>query len=86
MEGRNLLIDYRFAASDPSRIKEYVTELIRLTPDVIVANSTPVVAARRQATSTIPIVFAVGALLTGGLSRFHRRGFLLSARADATRT
>ena len=59
VEGRNIRIDYRFAASDPSRIKEYVTELIRLTPDVIVANSTPVVAARRQATSTIPIVFAV---------------------------
>jgi putative tryptophan/tyrosine transport system substrate-binding protein len=59
VEGRNIRIDYRFAASDPSRIKEYVEELIRLTPDVIVGNSTPVVAALRQATSTIPIVFAV---------------------------
>jgi putative tryptophan/tyrosine transport system substrate-binding protein len=57
VEGRNIRIDYRFAASDPSRIKEYVEELIRLTPDVIVGNS--LVAALRQATSTIPIVFAV---------------------------
>jgi putative tryptophan/tyrosine transport system substrate-binding protein len=59
VEGRNIRIDYRFAASDPSRIKEYVAELIGLTPDVIVGNSTPVIAALRQATSTIPIVFAV---------------------------
>ncbi len=58
VEGRNIRIDYRFAASDPNRIKEYVAELVRLAPDVIVANSTPVIAALRQATSTIPIVFA----------------------------
>ena len=59
VEGRNIRIDYRFAAGDPNRIKEYVAELVKLTPDVIVGNSTPVVAALRQATSTIPIVFAV---------------------------
>ena len=59
LEGRNIRIDYRFAAGDPNRIKEYVAELVKLTPDVIVGNSTPVVAALRQATSTIPIVFAV---------------------------
>ena len=59
LEGRNVRIDYRFSAGDPRRIKEHVAELVRLTPDVIVGNSTPVVAALRQATSTIPIVFAV---------------------------
>jgi putative tryptophan/tyrosine transport system substrate-binding protein len=59
LEGRNIRIDYRFAASDPDRIKRYVAELVSLAPDVIVGNSTPVIAALRQATSTIPIVFAV---------------------------
>jgi putative ABC transport system substrate-binding protein len=58
-EGRNIQIDYRFAGSDPNRIREYTADLIRLTPNVIVANSTPVLSALRQATSTIPIVFAV---------------------------
>jgi putative ABC transport system substrate-binding protein len=43
----------------PKRINEYVAELISLAPDVIVGNSTPVLAALRKATSTIPIVFAV---------------------------
>jgi putative tryptophan/tyrosine transport system substrate-binding protein len=59
VEGRNIRVDYRFAATDPNRIREYTAELIRLTPDVIVANAIPVVSALRQATSTIPIVFAV---------------------------
>jgi ABC-type uncharacterized transport system substrate-binding protein len=59
VEGRNIRIDYRFSASDPARAKQYAAELMSLAPDVIVGNSTPVITALRQATSTIPIVFAV---------------------------
>jgi len=59
VEGQNIRADYRFAGSDPNRTREYTAELVRLTPDVIVANSTPVLNALRRATSTIPIVFAV---------------------------
>jgi putative ABC transport system substrate-binding protein len=57
-EPRNIQIDYRFAASNPDLIKKYVAEVVSLAPDVIVASSTPVVAALKQATSSIPIVFA----------------------------
>src|SRR6516164_9003620 len=59
VEGRNVHIDHRFAAGDANRIKAYVAELVTLAPDVFLANSTPVVAALRQATTSIPIVFAV---------------------------
>jgi putative ABC transport system substrate-binding protein len=59
VEGRNIRVDYRFAGSDPTRAREYAAELVRLKPDVIVGNSTPVLTALRQATSTIPIVMAV---------------------------
>ena len=59
MEGRNIRIDSRFAAGEDTRIRAYVSELMALSPDVFVANSTPVLAALRQATSSIPIVFAV---------------------------
>ena len=59
VEGQNIRADYRFAGSDPNRIREYTAELVRLTPDLIVGNSTPVLSALRRATSTIPIVFAV---------------------------
>jgi putative ABC transport system substrate-binding protein len=55
-EGRNFHIDYRFAAGDPNMISSQVAELIGLAPDVIVAVNSPVVAALKQATSSIPIV------------------------------
>jgi putative ABC transport system substrate-binding protein len=56
-EGRNLQIDYRWAGADAERIKSYAAELVSARPDVIFANTSPSVAALRQATRTIPIVF-----------------------------
>jgi putative ABC transport system substrate-binding protein len=72
--GRNLQIDYRWAAGDPDRIRKYAAELVALAPDVILANSTPLVAALQQATPTVPIVFVgvadpVGAGLVQSLAR-----------------
>ena len=58
VEGRNIQIEYRYG-TDRDAIKNHVSELIRLAPDVILANSTPVMAALRPATNTIPIVFVV---------------------------
>jgi putative ABC transport system substrate-binding protein len=59
IEERNIQIEYRFAGSDPKAIDKHVTELVSLAPDVIVANTIPVMAALKPATSTIPIVFVV---------------------------
>jgi len=55
-EGRNIRIDYRFAGGDPARVQAYATELVNAAPDLIVGHSTPVAAALKQATRTIPIV------------------------------
>jgi putative tryptophan/tyrosine transport system substrate-binding protein len=59
IEGRNVQIEYRFAGTNLESINKNVAELVRLAPDVIVAQSTAVMVALRPATSTIPIVFAV---------------------------
>jgi putative ABC transport system substrate-binding protein len=59
IEGRNIQIEYRFAGANLALINHHVAELIRSAPDAIVANSTPVLAALRTATSTIPIVFVI---------------------------
>jgi putative ABC transport system substrate-binding protein len=56
-EGRNLKIDWRWTGGDIARVREYAAELVRLAPDIIVANGTPSVAALKQATTSIPIVF-----------------------------
>jgi putative ABC transport system substrate-binding protein len=59
VEGRNIRIDYRFAGGNTDRIQSEVAALVNSAPDLIVANSSPVIAALKRATSTIPIVFAV---------------------------
>jgi putative tryptophan/tyrosine transport system substrate-binding protein len=59
IEGRNVQIDYRFVGINPELINKNVTELVRLTPDVIVAHTTAIMAALKPATSTIPIVFVM---------------------------
>ncbi|MGA9082452.1 MAG: ABC transporter substrate-binding protein [Pseudolabrys sp.] len=59
IEGRNIQIEIRFTASNLESINKHVTEVTRLAPDIIVANSTPVVAALRATKSTVPIVFAM---------------------------
>jgi putative ABC transport system substrate-binding protein len=58
IEGKNVRIDYRWTAGDADRARTYAAELVRLSPDVIVAHTPPVIAAMRQASNSIPIVFA----------------------------
>jgi putative ABC transport system substrate-binding protein len=58
-ENRNIQIDHRFSGGDLSRMQAYAVELVSLAPDLIVASSTPVLVALKQATRTIPIVFCV---------------------------
>jgi putative tryptophan/tyrosine transport system substrate-binding protein len=57
VRGKNIQIDYRFAAGDPALFKTYAAELVGLVPDAILASTVPAVAALRQQTQTIPIVF-----------------------------
>jgi len=57
IEGKNLRIDYRFAAGDPTLYQTYAAELVGLAPDVLLAGATPAVPPLRQLTHTIPIVF-----------------------------
>ena len=76
IEGRNVLIDSRWAAGNRGRLAEMAAELVRLKVDVIVAFPTPAVLAAMQATRTIPIVFPVGAdpIATGLVASLARPG------------
>jgi ABC-type uncharacterized transport system substrate-binding protein len=57
-DGRNVQIDYRWAAGDASRLQAFAKELVAPQPDVIFAVTTPAVAALLRETRTLPIVFA----------------------------
>jgi putative tryptophan/tyrosine transport system substrate-binding protein len=58
-DGHNVRIDYRWSAGDSDNIRKFASELIALGPDVVMAFTSAAVTALRQATSTVPIVFAV---------------------------
>jgi putative tryptophan/tyrosine transport system substrate-binding protein len=57
-DGRNIQIETRFGGADTSRIRADAAELVALAPDIIVGQTTPVIRALRQATSSIPIIMA----------------------------
>jgi putative ABC transport system substrate-binding protein len=55
--GDNLRIEWRWAGADPALFQRYAAELVALSPDVILAQTSPAVVAIRRETKTIPVVF-----------------------------
>jgi len=60
VEGRNIVLEFRWADS-PAELAGLAADLVRMNVDVIFAQSSTMVEAARQATKTIPIVFAIHA-------------------------
>jgi ABC-type uncharacterized transport system substrate-binding protein len=56
-EGRNIRTDYRWHVGDPERSRAAAKELLALSPDVIMPATTQMMAAVRQETSSVPVVF-----------------------------
>jgi putative tryptophan/tyrosine transport system substrate-binding protein len=75
IEGRTIAIEYRWAEGRTERFAELATEFVRLKVDVIVTLGAAVAAAK-QATSVIPIVFAVATdpVSTGFVASLARPG------------
>ena len=57
-EGRDVVIEWRFASGDYARVPELVADLVQRKVDLIVVDSTVGAGAAKRATSTIPIVMA----------------------------
>ena len=58
-DGQNIHLDYRWTAGDPDGTLLFAKEIFDLKPDVILVHSSPAVAALRQLTSKIPLVFVL---------------------------
>jgi putative ABC transport system substrate-binding protein len=56
-DGRNIVVDWRWGAGNPDRMRNYSAELIGLVPDVVVAESTPAAAALHQQSPKTPVIF-----------------------------
>src|SRR5712692_7055057 len=74
VEGKTIVIEWRFAEGTYERLPALVAELVRLKIDVLVAPGSPAISAARKATGTIPIVMApsgdpIGAGFIASLAR-----------------
>jgi putative tryptophan/tyrosine transport system substrate-binding protein len=74
IEGKTIVIEYRYAENRNDRLAELAAELVRLNVDVIVAAGTLAPLAAKRATATIPIVMTsagdpLGTRLVSGLAR-----------------
>jgi putative tryptophan/tyrosine transport system substrate-binding protein len=58
--GRNLQIDFQWGFGDADWIRSAAERLLRLAPDVILANGTPAARTMQQASRTVPVVFIAG--------------------------
>ena len=59
VEGKDIHIEYRYAAAEPARFKAYAAELVGLAPDILLATTAPSATALHSLTRTIPIVFVL---------------------------
>lgn len=59
--GHNVALEYRFAAGQYERFQELVADLVRRQVSVLAVSSPPGALAAKRATTTIPIVFSIGA-------------------------
>jgi putative ABC transport system substrate-binding protein len=74
VEGRNTVVERRFAEGHLERLPELAAELVRLRVEILMVQGTPATLAARKSTRTIPIVFAansdpVGVGLVASLAR-----------------
>jgi putative tryptophan/tyrosine transport system substrate-binding protein len=74
IEGKTIVVEYRYAENRNDRLPELAAELVRLNVDVIVAAGTLAPLAAKRATATIPIVMTsagdpLGTRLVSGLAR-----------------
>ncbi len=76
VEGRTIVVEYRFPEGSPAELTDAVAELLRLKVDVIVTSAVAASLAARNMTKTVPIVFAavVDPVETGLVSSLARPG------------
>src|SRR6266849_5596489 len=86
IEGRNILIEYRWAEGNFARLPGLAADLVRLKVDLIVARSSIWVQAAKAATSSIPIVFFVHAdpVGMGHVASLARPGGNITGLAEAS--
>ena len=87
IEGKNILIEYRYLEGKRDRIPSLVAELVELKVDVLVTSTPPAIRAAKQATKTIPIVIVTtnDPVATGVVDSLARPGGNITGLTRLTR-
>jgi len=87
VEGKNILVEYRYIEGDRDRNPSLVAELLQLNIDILVATSPPTIRAAKQATKSIPIVMvtAQDPVATGAVDSLARPGGNITGLTILTR-
>jgi putative ABC transport system substrate-binding protein len=85
-EGRNLIVERRYAHGRAERFQEFAAEMVRLNVDIIIVVTTPAALAVKKATTSIPIVHpnAIDPLNTGLIASLAHPGGNLTGGAQLT--
>jgi putative ABC transport system substrate-binding protein len=85
-EGRNLIVERRYARGQAERFKEFAAEMVRLNVDIVIVVTTPAALAVMNATKTIPIVHpnAIDPVNTGLVASLAHPGGNLTGGAQLT--
>jgi putative ABC transport system substrate-binding protein len=86
VEGKNLIVESRFAENRPERFPDLAAELVRLNVDVILANTWTATEGAKRATTTVPIVMltAVDPVATGLVASLAQPGGNITGVVDLT--
>jgi putative tryptophan/tyrosine transport system substrate-binding protein len=86
VEGRNLIVERRYAEGRAERFQEFAAEMVRLKVDIIIVVTTPAALAVKKATTTIPVVFpnAINPVETGVVASLAHPGGNVTGGAAQT--
>jgi ABC-type uncharacterized transport system substrate-binding protein len=87
VEGKNIVVEYRFSDGNPEHEAEFARELVRLNLDAIVIGAFPAIRAAKEATKTIPIVMTTtqDPVATGMVDSLARPGGNITGVTRLTR-
>ena len=86
VEGKNLIVERRYAEGHPERFPDFAAEMVRLKVDIIVVSTTPAALAVKNTTTAIPVVFpnAISPVESGVVASLAKPGGNITGGAAQT--